>query len=126
MKTIILTLVSIGLIGISCAIQKKTLYYWGDYSKTLYALKKTPNDEHLTRHKKALQEIIGKSAEKKLKVPPGVYAEYGFILAREGDSKGAEKYFKLEAETYPEATPFMEKLVANLDNSKKVEGSHEK
>lgn len=117
MKRIILILILAGLASISCATQKKTLYYWGDYSKTLYALKKTPNEENLTRHKKELQEIIAKSAEKKLKVPPGVYAEYGFILAREGDAKEAEKYFKLEAQTYPEATPFMEKLVAGINDN---------
>lgn len=118
MKRIILISIVVGLVGMSCATQKKTLFYWGDYSKTLYALKKTPDEKNLTQHKKALQEIIGKSAEKKLKVPPGVYAEYGFILAREGDTQEAEKYFKLEAQTYPESTPFMEKLVAHLNDNK--------
>lgn len=118
MKKIILISIVLGLAGIGCATQKKGIFYWGDYSKTLYALKKTPNDETLTKHKNELQEIIGKSAEMNKKVPPGVYAEYGFILAREGDAQEAEKYFKLEAQTYPEATPFMEKLVANLKDSK--------
>jgi hypothetical protein len=118
MKKIILISIFLIPVVMSCTSQKKTLFYWGDYSNTLYNLKKTPNDENLAKHKNAIQAIITTSEKKKLKVPPGIYCEYGFILAKEGDTENARKYFELEAQTYPESAAFMEKLITNLNLSK--------
>ena len=83
MKISIITVIFLCLIFNSCT-QKKTIFYWGDYSNTLYEYKKDPNDENLAKHKEAMQDIISKSKEKNINVPPGVYCEYGYILAQEG------------------------------------------
>ena len=60
-----------------CATQP--MYYWGNYSSTLYHYKQNLTDEKLADHKKSLLEIINKSKELDLKTPPGVYAELGYI-----------------------------------------------
>jgi hypothetical protein len=97
----------------SCA-QKKTLFYWGNYSDTLYEYKKTPNDDNLIKHKEAIRDIIEKSKEKNMKVPPGIYCEYGYLLAKEGMKVEAKKYFELELNTYPESASLIKKLIQNL------------
>jgi hypothetical protein len=93
---------------IGCASQKQ--YYWGDYSNTLYAYRKNANDENLLKHKATLEKIIQESADRNLRVPPGVYAELGYIYLRQNNKDTAIKYFDLEAKTYPESKLFMERL----------------
>jgi hypothetical protein len=88
----------------------KPLYYWGNYSSTLYAVKKNPNAETAQKHKEELSTIFMKAKENDLSVPPGVYAEYGFILVKTGFQEEADKYFDLEKQVYPESAYFIEKI----------------
>lgn len=89
-------------------------YFWGNYSKTLYALKKTPNDKTLVEHKNSLIEIIKVSNSKKKRVPPGVYAEYGYILLKEGKEIEGLESFNKELIYYPESKVFIEKLKTSI------------
>ena len=74
---VIATIIILQFIG--CA--PETQFYWGNYSQTLYAYKKSPSDKTLAEHKKSLSEIISVSKSKRKAVPPGVYAELGFIFS---------------------------------------------
>jgi len=47
--------------------------------------------------------IMKNSENKNLRVPPGVYCEYGFLLLKEGKTDEALSYFNLEEKTYPES-----------------------
>ena len=110
MKPILVLLSMILLVCCGCVAQQKPMYYWGDYSSTLYAYKKAPSAETLKQHMEMLQNIIAKSAEESLRVPPGVYAEYGYLLLQSGNLTQAMQYFLLEEQTYPESSPLMIKL----------------
>lgn len=99
---------------IGCATNKP-MYYWGDYSHSLYDYKKLSNDENIQKHKQALYEIIEQSNSKGLRVPPGVYCEYGYIFMKEGKNKEALKYFELEEQTYPESKVFVQKLKSKIN-----------
>ncbi len=100
-----------------CAMQKP-IYTWGDYSSSLYKLKKEPNDENLIRHKQVLVKIVEDSKENGLRVPPGVYCEYGYILLKEGKNDEALRYFDLEQQTYPESTVLIQRLKSQISKSK--------
>ena len=52
------------IFGIGCAPQ--AMYYYGNYSDTLYSYKKKLTPETLEVHKKELQEIINKSERARL------------------------------------------------------------
>ena len=106
-------ILAIAFIVASCA-NTKGLYYWGDYSDTLYEYKQTPNKENLEKHKLEILNIISKSKELNKKVPPGICCEYGYILAKEGKKEEAKKYFALEIQAYPEVEEFIKKLYLNL------------
>lgn len=97
-----------------CAAQPK-MYYWGEYSESLYSYKKEPSDDSLRKHKQVLFEIIEKSDAGGMKVPPGVYCEYGYISMKEGNKKEASRYFDLEAQTYPESKVFIQQLKSRLE-----------
>ena len=72
-----------------CATVTEAGYYWGDYSATLYDYTKNPSDETLAAHLQELENIVTESAERDLRVPPGVHAELGYIHAREGNNTAA-------------------------------------
>ena len=95
---------------ISACAKPPVTYYWGDYSATLYDAKKSPTAETLQKHKDALVQIIQESNRQSLRVPPGVYAEYGYLLLKEGNTTEGVKYLDLEAETYPESKAFIERV----------------
>lgn len=111
-KTIIAFVLVFAISG--CAAQNGINYYWGDYSKTLYSLKKEPGPEVEQRHIEELEKIISKSTEKGYRVPPGIEAELGYRYAQQGQKELASSHFQAELATYPESRLFVEKLQGML------------
>ena len=105
-------LVVAGLFVAGCATVTDAGYYWGNYSQTLYQYTKFPSDETLARHVTELEEIISKSNEKGLKVPPGIHAELGYIQARQGNNTAAMAHYESEMKLYPESQVFLERLTS--------------
>ncbi len=98
-----------------CAPQLTTLYYWDDYSHTLYNLKKNPGPEAEEKYKESLLKIINESKKYNRKVPPGIYAEYGYFLIKNGNKNEGLKYLDLEVKTYPESARFIAQLKEMLN-----------
>ncbi len=90
----------------------KTLYAWRGYDDTLYAHYKNPQDH--ARHVERLQKIVTETEAEGVKMPPGVYAEYGYALVEESRFDESVTYFKKERETWPESTVLMDKMVRNV------------
>jgi hypothetical protein len=95
-----------------CATVTETGYYWGNYSSTLYKFNKNPSGETLTEHEEELHKILEYSSEKGLRVPPGIYAELGYINAKRGDDDSAKGYYESEMQNYPESRAFLERLIS--------------
>ncbi|GAA0859725.1 DUF4810 domain-containing protein [Aliiglaciecola litoralis] len=89
-----------------CAANKDMLY-WGDYSSTLYDYKKEPSDETRAAHVESLEDIIAKSTQRGTRIPPGVYAELGYMHIETGSTELGAKYLQLEVDTYPESQKFI-------------------
>lgn len=105
-----LTILFIVLTG--CATSQKPMYYYGDYSNTLYNMHKNQTDESLLSHMQGLERIIEESEKMDLRVPPGIYAELGYLtLKRDAKADKAIEYFQLEKQTYPESTLLMDRLI---------------
>lgn len=105
------------LVLTSCATVSEAGYYWGNYSQTLYAYDKAPSNTTLEAHINELQSIIEYSNNNGLKVPPGVYAEAGFFLAKQSSVPASVvlQYYQNEVELYPESRFFLERLMADLE-----------
>jgi len=115
MRKVHLLLASFALVIFAgCAAKEKPMYYWGDYSHTLYELKKHPGDESRSKHVECLAEIIKNSKENGVRVPPGVYAEYGYRMLYLGKKGEAINYFRLEEQTYPESAVLMDRLIESV------------
>ena len=57
-----------------------------------------------------LRQII-LSPEATRRVPPGVHAEYGFLLFQRGDYAGAIENFEKERRAFPESATLMARLI---------------
>ncbi|HLA69094.1 MAG TPA: DUF4810 domain-containing protein [Bacteroidota bacterium] len=106
MKYPIFILSTVLLFLIGC-VPPGQAFFWGDYSSTLYSYKKTPDEKTLAAHKESLLLIITESPKKKLPVPPGVYAEYGYMLVLEGKEAEGLGYLDKELSLYPESGVFI-------------------
>ena len=116
MKVTLLGLImTLGMLQ-GCATVTEAGYYWGDYSDTLYKYTKDPNKVTLANHFEELENIIKVSREKSLRVPPGVHAELGYIMARQGDDVGSIVQYENEMALYPESRIFLERL--QVENNK--------
>lgn len=115
-RSLLLFLVSVFALLAGCASQNRPQYVWKDYSSSLYYIKKTPSEESLKYHKDLLLTIIEESKTGNVRVPPGVYCEYGYILLKEGKKQEAFGYFDLEERTYPESKVFIRNLKAYASN----------
>ena len=115
----------LGLIAISallllgCATPEK-MYYWGDYSNTLYQSKKHPSEQASLAHLQALEKIIAESGKNNLRIPPGVHAELGYIYFRQNKKDLAIQNFNMEKQLYPESRILMERLENAAKNADKT------
>lgn len=112
MKRLMSMLVIAAMVVISgCAAQvTEAGYYWGDYSKTLYTYTKDPSEESLEVHLMELERIVEESAERDLRVPPGIHAEIGYIRSSLGEDAIAMSHYEAEINLYPESRLFLERL----------------
>jgi hypothetical protein len=108
--------VAFGLAG--CQPPQK--YYWGNYSASLYAFYGDAKAE--ANYQKALAEITAADAKGK-KIPPGLYAEYGYEELAHGNVDHAIELFEREKETWPEAGAFMDKAIATARSGKQPNGA---
>jgi hypothetical protein len=106
-------LLSVLLLGTACAAP--TLYYWGSYEDDLYRSYKNPEEEG--RFHASLLQIIQKSDQKAQKPPPGICAEYGYALYKDGKLEQAVAYLEREQREWPRSAPLMEKLIANMQRN---------
>ena len=119
MKTINVWLfILIILVTTGCAPTSR--YAWEDYDQKLYDHYKNPAE--YDQFVVALKSTIEKGAESD-KVPPGIFAEYGFVLYEKGNFEESLIYFKKERDKWPESRILMTKMI---DNAKKRPKEKEK
>jgi len=113
---VILLFLAVAFGGLGCGAT--TMYHWGDYEDSLYDYYKNPAEvEELTE---TLAVIIEKG-EPDGRVPPGIYAEYGYLLLVSGKAGEAMVYFQKERNTWPESCKLMDKMItmAKASDNKK-------
>jgi hypothetical protein len=104
----------IGLVALAAALSgcaPPTLYRWNGYDQSLYDFYRNPTDHEAWVAK--LKTIMLDVEQEPTRIPPGLYAEYGYALFEEGNNKLAIVYFEKEKARWPESTDLMDKLIRN-------------
>lgn len=96
-----------------CGCASNSLYEWGNYDEWLYENYKNPkSDEELYVDLTAfITNYESRKSPNQKPMAPGLYAEYGFLLMRRGDTAGAIKYYTKEKTLWPESTTFMNSMI---------------
>ncbi|WP_198969621.1 DUF4810 domain-containing protein [Xylophilus sp. ASV27] len=102
-----------------CAAQQK--YHWGSYEGAMYSYYKDP--AKASEFAASLQQTIAAAEQAKRIVPPGVYAEYGFLLLQQGKSKESMEYFAKEKATWPESTVLMDTMTKTAGKTANAQAS---
>ncbi len=87
-----------------------TRYDWNDYNTLLYQHYRNPTESEAFAEK--MQKAV-LNAEQAQRVPPGLFAEYGFLLYEKGSHQTAIEYFQKEKQLWPESHALMDKMIGN-------------
>lgn len=90
-------------------------YTWSGYDEKLYNYYKNPAESE--QFMEGLYEII-QDGETDGRVPPGLYAEYGYMLYERGKFPDAIVWYKKEQNKWPESRILMDKMIALANNRK--------
>lgn len=107
----LLFLIALALCFGGCAKKQPSMYYFGNSQSALYAHKKEPTDESFIELKQSMENIIDHSQMNGMKIPPGTFANLGYLNLLEQNDKKAVEYFNSEKHLYPEATIFMDRMI---------------
>lgn len=92
----------------------KPLYSWYDYQEDYYNYVKKADKDSLDDLIKTYDKIIAEQKALRGIVPPGIYADYGYILLEQGKTKEAKAMLAKEIELYPEAETFVGTILKRI------------
>ena len=108
MKKILLTLFVI--MTITSCTTTTTLYSWYNYEDITYQYSKRKTDELQVKVLEQYQKLTEKQKGTRGTVPPGLYAEYGYLLYMTGKQEEGLKFLKEEIWLYPDISRIIKQL----------------
>jgi hypothetical protein len=105
-------LIGAGACLLLAACVPQSQYYWGNYSQALYNYYGNPTK--VQDYHQALVEVIAEAGPQN-RVPPGLYAELGYLELQAGNESGAKDNFLKEKALWPESAAYMDRMIAAID-----------
>ena len=102
------------LFGASCTTPK-TLYSWYDYEDATYQYSKKSTEELQVKVLEQYKKITERQKGVRGVVPPGMYAEYGYLLYKTGKKDEGLSFLKKEVELYPESDTYISRIIKQLE-----------
>jgi hypothetical protein len=113
MKNLCLLLGAIWLLS-SCTVQKP-LYNWAKYEATSYNYLKNSDEKSTQALIENCQKIIENQTGYRNVPPPGIYADYGYVLLQVGKTDEGKALLMKEIELYPESKIFIDRILKMLE-----------
>tara|TARA_B000000475_G_scaffold260016_1_gene243455 strand:+ start:323 stop:685 length:363 start_codon:yes stop_codon:yes gene_type:complete len=103
----------------SCA-GPKPLYTWGskkkfNYYSASYNYLKKSDEKSINKLKESYIDIIANQKGTRKTVPPGIYADYGFLLLSLDEADKGNEMLRKEIELYPESEVFISRILNMLN-----------
>ncbi len=89
---------------------QKGLYAWGNYDTAMYQYAR--DDTAQPAFQEALLAVIESNETSGKRMPPGIYAEYGYQLLGQSKTDDAIAFFEKEKRTWAESEAFMDQMIA--------------
>lgn len=92
-----------------------SLYSWHNYENAAYQYQKKSTEQTYNQAMAEYLKIIEKQKGTRQTVPPGLNAEYGYMLYKAGKTEEGLKYFKQEIALYPESEVYISRIIKQLE-----------
>ena len=103
------------MIALASCTTQKTLYSWYDSEDATYNYTKKATEEALQKAMVQYEKVISKQNGTRKVVPPGVNAEYGYLLYKAGKKEEGLALLRAEIKAYPESENFISKIIKQLE-----------
>lgn len=111
-KCIVIAVIS--LIAVSCA-PTKPLYNWKGYDDAVYAYTKASDEKSNENLIKIYEKLIKNSGGSREVPPPGVCADYGYLLVKRGEIVKGKELLTRETILYPESKQFIDRIIKRFE-----------
>ena len=108
-------LAAIALPGVSHAADQQK-YSWSSYQTDFLNLALNPGPAAEAKFEATLLKIISKSEKDGTKPPPGLTAEYGYLLFKRGEFDSAIDHFEREGRAWPESVTLMKRMIEQAED----------
>jgi len=98
------------LLLVSCEVQKP-LYSWSNYQDKSYNYLKNNQEKDLQELLETYKKIIDKQEGTRNVPPPGICADYGYLLLVKGKTAEGKALLMREVELYPESKIFIDRIL---------------
>jgi len=113
-----LILAALTLSSMACAPRQQ--FYWGSYEDSLFSRQQHAGAEGeasaLTMLASTITDAPSDAAQK---VGPGIHADYGYLLLKQGRPDEAIAELQKEASLYPESAQLMNTMISRIQERKK-------
>lgn len=115
-KIIVLLFIFVSTLSfMTSCMSTQTLYSWYDYEDTTYQFSKKHTEELKLSVFEEYAKVIEKQKGTRGVVPPGMYAEYGYMLYRTGKQEEGLNFLKKEIALYPESEKYISRIIKQLE-----------
>ena len=116
MKKKILCLLILILVLSSCtSTQQVSMYNWAGYEDISYKFLKNRTEEETENLISCYKDVINEANGTRNVPPPGICADYGFLLLQEGKKEQGGKMLMKEIILYPESRIFIERILKMIE-----------
>jgi hypothetical protein len=98
----------------SCGSSKK-LYSLNKYEKASYNYLKKADEKSTNKIIKEYKKIINEQKGIRKSIPPGMCADYGFLLIQKGNKAEGIANLKKEIALYPESKVFIDRILKLIE-----------
>lgn len=98
----------------SCGTTSQSLYSWYDYDDLAYEYSKAKSEKNTAKLISVYKKMIDRPRDGRAVAPPGICAEYGYLLIKQGKTEQGMKYLEREIELYPESKLFIGNIIKQL------------
>ena len=113
MKKIIIA--ALGVIALSSCNSQQSLYSWYDSEHATYVYTKRNTEETLEKAMAQYKKVIANQNGLRKTVPPGVNAEYGYLLYKAGKKEEGLALLRAEITAYPESETFISRIINQFE-----------
>ena len=103
------------MLAVSSCTTTKTLYSWYASEDATYQYHKRSTEELQVKVLEQYKKITEKQRGMRGVVPPGMYAEYGYLLYKTGKKNEGLAFLKKELELYPESDTYISRIIKQLE-----------